>query len=196
MIYLGLGLEKAHHPWSKGNHTDTSKELLEWLVDTCMPLVCSSTLPTEAPTKAPRLPTLPKLGTSSTLASEKVQLSRDDEEQFKVDAKEKLDQMQRSGEIDLWSEKQSTLPPDISKMKGFKLEMCFVYPGEGGAQCLDWYRGIVDRVIDKEKFSVLIAWDPETLAANDVKKSAHRLLPFHWNPKKIRKNAWREYLTE
>ncbi len=159
-----------------------------------MPLVRATTLPTEAPTKAPRLPTLPKLGTSSALALEKEQFSRDEEAKFKADAQEKLDHMQRTGEIDLWSEKQTTLPPSITTMKGFKVEMCFVYPGEGGAQCLDWYRGTVERVIDEDKNSVMIEWDPETLAANDVRRSAHRLLPFHWNPKKIRKNAWREYI--
>ena len=104
--------------------------------------------------------------------------------------------MQSTGEIDLWSEKQPTLPPSITTMKGFKVEMCFVYPGEGGAQCMDWYRGTVERVIDEDKNSVMIEWDTETLAANDVRRSAHRLLPFHWNPKKIRKNAWREYITD
>ena len=61
----------------------------------------------------------------------------------------------------------------VYKHKRLQLEMCFVYPGEGGVQCLDWYHGIVDHVLDEEKFSVLIAWDTETLAANDIKKSAH-----------------------
>ena len=196
MIYLGLGLVDAHHPYSKDGYVYTSKELLTWLVDTCMPLVRATTLPTEAPTKAPRLPTLPKLGTSSALALEKEQFSRDKEAKFKAEAQEKLDHMQSTGEIDLWSEKQPTLPPSITTMKGFKVEMCFVYPGEGGAQCLDWYRGTVERVIDEDKNSVMIEWDHETLAANDVRRSAHRLLSFHWNPKKIRKNAWREYITD
>ena len=51
-------------------------------------------------------------------------------------------------------------------------------------------------MIDKEKFSVMIKWDSSTLAENDVRESAHRLLPFHWNPKKIRKNAWRKYISK
>ncbi len=110
----------------------------------------------------------------------------------KVKAQDKLDHMQSIDEMDL--------PPCISSMKGFKLDMCFVYPGEGGAQCLHWYRGTVEHVIDEEKYIVLIKWewDPETLATNDVTKSVHKVLPFHWNPKKIRKNAcaWREYLTD
>ena len=45
------------------------------------------------------------------------------------------------GEMDLWSEKQSTLPSKIDKMKGLTIEMTFEYPGVDGAKCMDWYRG-------------------------------------------------------
>ena len=39
LIYvLGLGIEKAHHPWSEGGHTFTADELLEWLITTMMPM--------------------------------------------------------------------------------------------------------------------------------------------------------------
>ena len=44
------------------------------------------------------------------------------------------------GEMDLWSEKQSTLPSKIDKIKGLTIEMTFEYPGVDGAKCLDWYR--------------------------------------------------------
>ena len=45
------------------------------------------------------------------------------------------------GEMDLWSEKQSTLPSKIDKMKGLTIEMTFEYPEVDGAKFLDWYRG-------------------------------------------------------
>ena len=45
------------------------------------------------------------------------------------------------GEMDLWSEKQSTLPSKIDKMKGLTIEMTFEYPGVDGAKFLYWYRG-------------------------------------------------------
>ena len=56
-------------------------------------------------------------------------------------------------EMYLWSEKQSTLPSKIDKMKGLTIEMTFEYPGVDGAKCLDWYR---DRIIKlmNEKNSV------------------------------------------
>ena len=50
--------------------------------------------------------------------------------------------------------------------------------------------------MNKDKFSSSIKWDRDTLAKGDVEKSMHRLLPGHWNPRKIRKGRWREYLTE
>ena len=76
----------AHHPYSKGDYTYASIELLDWLVDTCMPLVRRSALPSEAPTKAPRLPELAKLGTPSALALEKEQFSKNEEDTFKAEA--------------------------------------------------------------------------------------------------------------
>ena len=99
-------------------------------------------------------------------------------------------------EMDIWSEKQATLPPAVSKLKGFMIEMSFEYPGEDGGQCLDWYRGQVVEVLNKEKFRTRIKWDRDTLAEGDAASSVHILLPGHWNPRKIRKGGWREYRTE
>ena len=41
--------------------------------------------------------------------------------------------------MDLWSEKQSTLPSEIDKMKGLTIETTFEYTGVDGAKCMDWY---------------------------------------------------------
>ena len=65
----------------------------------------------------------------------------DDNDQFKMDGKDELKRHEDKGEMDLWSEKQSTLPSKIDKMKGLTIEMTFEYPGVDGAKCLDWYRG-------------------------------------------------------
>ena len=62
-------------------------------------------------------------------------------EQFKMDVKDELKRHEDKGEMDLWSEKQSTLPSKIDKMKGLTIEMTFEYPGVDGAKCLDWYQG-------------------------------------------------------
>ena len=55
------------------------------------------------------------------------------------------------GEMDLWSEKQSTLPSKIDKMKGLTIEMTFEYPRVDGAKCLDWYRGRIIKLRNEKK---------------------------------------------
>ena len=62
-------------------------------------------------------------------------------DQFKMDGKDELKRHEDKGEMDLWSEKQSTLPSKIDKMKSLTIEMTFEYPGVDGAKCLDWYWG-------------------------------------------------------
>ena len=141
MRYLGLDIEEAHHPWSENKRSFTSRDLLDHLVDKVIPHGKTIILPTETPITAPTLPTLQKVGTTSQLASEKEQMTVDDNYQFKMDGKDELNGHEDKGEMDLWSEKQSTLPSKIDKMKGLTIEMNFEYPGVDGAMCLYWYRG-------------------------------------------------------
>ena len=53
----------------------------------------------------------------------------DENEQLNMDGKDELNGNQDKGEMDLWSEKQSTLPSKIDKMKGLTIEMTFEYLG-------------------------------------------------------------------
>ena len=64
-----------------------------------------------------------------------------------------MKQHEDKGEIDLWSEKQSTLPSKIDKMKGLTVDMTFEYPGKDRAKCLDWYQGRIAK-LRNEKNSV------------------------------------------
>ena len=70
-----------------------------------------------------------------------------------MDGKDELKRHEDKGEMDLWSENQSTLPSKIEKMKGLTIEMTFEYPGVDGAKCLDWYRGRIIK-LRNEKNSV------------------------------------------
>ena len=74
-------------------------------------------------------------------------------EQFKMDGKDELKRREDIGEMDLWSEKQSTLPPKIDKIIVLTIIMTFEYPGVDGAKCLDWYRGRIIK-LRNEKNSV------------------------------------------
>ena len=53
----------------------------------------------------------------------------DNNYQFKMDVKVELKRREDIGEMDLWSEEQSTLPPKIDTMKGLTIVMTFEYPG-------------------------------------------------------------------
>ncbi len=97
--------------------------------------------------------------------------------------------------MDVWSELQQTIVPSVKEMKGMVVEVAFEYPGEDGSTCLDWYRGTVEKVVNEKKCLAKIKWHAETLAENDVSVSVQQLTPFHFNPKKLRKNAWREYIV-
>ena len=69
----------------------------------------------------------------------------DDNYQLKMDGKDELKRREDIGEMGLWSEKQSTLPSKIYKMKGLTIEMTFEYPGVDVAKCMYWYRGKIMR---------------------------------------------------
>ena len=55
------------------------------------------------------------------------------------------------GILTLWSEKQSTLPLKIDRMKVLTIEMNFEYTGVDGAKCLDWYRGSIIKSRNEKK---------------------------------------------
>ena len=114
--------------------------MLDNLVDKVTPHEKIIILPTEAPIIDPTLPTLQKVGTISRLALEKEQITVDEKDQFNIDRKDELKRHEDIGEMGLWSEKQSTLPPKIDTMKGLTIETTFEYTGVDGANCLDWYQ--------------------------------------------------------
>ena len=72
-------------------------------------------------------------------------------EQFKMDGEDELKRHEDKGEMDLWSEKQSTLPPKIDRMKGMTIEMNFEYPGVSGSKCLEWYLGRIVKLRNEKK---------------------------------------------
>ena len=75
----------------------------------------------------------------------------DENDQFKMSGKDELNWHEDKGEMDPWSEKQSTLPSKIDKIKGLTIETTFEYPGVDGAKCLDWYRGRIIQLRNEKK---------------------------------------------
>ena len=67
-----------------------------------------------------------------------------------MDRKDELKRHEDKCEMDLWSEKQSTLPSKVDKMKGLTIETNSEYTGVDGAKCLDWYRGRITKLRNEE----------------------------------------------
>ena len=67
-----------------------------------------------------------------------------------MDGEDELKRCEDIGEMDLWSEKQSTLLTKINKMKDLKIEMTFEYPVLDGSNCMYWYRGKIIKVMNEK----------------------------------------------
>ena len=119
----------------------------------------------------------------------------DENDQFELDRKDELNRRMDIGEMDMWSENHSTLPPNIDKMKGLTIEITFEYLRVDGAKCLDWYRGKIIKMMNEKKICVKIEWDEITLVESNMQFSVHNLMPDNWKPKKIIKGVLRNYIA-
>jgi len=84
--YLGLGWERAHHPWSKSGVTFSSKQLLKHLIETVIPMANELPIPVEPPIKFPSPPESQLLGTESELSFVYAAGNEDEMEEFKTSA--------------------------------------------------------------------------------------------------------------
>ena len=84
----GLEIEGDHHPWSKGTHTYTEYELLEWIINTAMLLAKEldrkGQLPKELTVWMKCLPVVPCPETTSDLPVGGVTLEREEMVNFKA----------------------------------------------------------------------------------------------------------------
>ena len=83
------------------------------------------------------------------------------------------------------------------KMKGFRLEILFSYSGDDGTQCLGWYHGVVQEVVNSKTNCVRVRWDNECLSEHNMRITDQKLAMGNWNPKSIKTGGrWREYITK
>ena len=194
--FLGLGWLEAHHPWSKGKHTFSADELFETFINVVIPLYDKLDAPDKPPLSMPTPPDMVELGTTSDLAKEHMEASKEEKEKFENEIMEEIERREERGDGDVWYEKNKLVPPKAEKLKGFRIEMRFQYTGDNGSQCVGWYHGTIKKVVNAEKFRVKIKWDDDCLGEDDVKETTHELQPKKWNPKRPGVGAWREYLTK
>lgn len=194
--YLGLGWERAYHPWSKGGVVFSPDELFEFLIDTVIPLAKELKVPKEPPMNMPEPPAMKTLGTTSDLALEIRAAKQQQREGIKAEAKSEIETREAEGKGDRWSERQKIVMPKIKTLKGFKIEMLFDYTEPDGSVVMTWCHGIVDSVVNADSGVVKIKWDKESLRDGDPAVTKDKLLESKYNPEKPMKGAWREYITQ
>ena len=103
---------------------------------------------------------------------------------------------QERREGDQWSERKRITTPKVNYLKGFHIEIFFGYSGYYVTQCLGWYHWTVQEVVNEKKNHVIIKWGAECLVEHGVRVTDQKLALGNWNPKKVKKGGWRDYLTK
>ena len=86
--------------------------------------------------------------------------------------------------------------PKVKDLKGVHIEMFFGCSGDDGTQCLGWYHGKVQEVVNEKTNHMIINCDSECSGENYVRMTGLKLVLINWNPKKVKKGGWREYLNK
>ena len=72
--------------------------------------------------------------------------------------------------------------------------MLFSGHNDKGEPFVNWYHGVVSKLLNKKGRRVEIMWDEACLGENYVHISKHRLGINGWNPGVCKDGAWRHYI--
>jgi hypothetical protein len=196
--YLGLGWDKAHHPWSRGEVIYGPDELFKHLVETVIPLADVEKIPDEPPLNMPSPPEMHALGTTANVGLNLQNNNAADIAKMRAEGYKERDRREAAGDGDRWGEMQEFTAPDIDQdLVGFQLEKLFEYTEPDGSTMLEWCHGEIIAIKNAKTNTVKVAWDPQFVRTKDERETNEKLLPTKWNPKgKHTKGAWREYLKE
>ena len=154
--FLGLGIEEAHHPWSRDGHTFSADELFRHLVETVIPLVDrleeDGKLPTKPPLKLPEVPQTSKVGTTSRLGTQIFAKDEEARRGHEERTEAEITTREARGEGDLISEKQKLTARKRSQaLVGFQIKMRFSCQGNSGEKLLNWFNGKVIAIVSKKR---------------------------------------------
>ena len=196
--YLGLGWEKAHHPWSCGQVTYGPDELFRHLVETVIPMAETEKVPAEAPLNMPSTPDMQTLGTTADVALNIQNNNAADIAKMRAAGYKERDERESRGDGDRWSEMQQYSAPDINKdLVGFRLEKLFEFTEADGSTLLEWCHGEIVAIKNAKTNTVQVEWDQQFVRTKNESKTFEKLLPSKWNPRgEHTKGAWREYLEK
>ena len=148
--YLGLGWEKAHHPWSKNGHTYSAVELLDHLVTTVIPLEKPEIVPLEAPIDLLRVPNMLQLGTKLSGVELFYKKQAESEDKLKLKRLRQREQEELMGVYDQSEYLNEVNLPETKLKKGYKIEKLFVYQEEGEDKLI-WCPGIILKVNNRDE---------------------------------------------
>jgi len=83
----------------------------------------------------------------------------------------------------------------LMNVKKQAYEIVFEYPYDDGGQLMNWYNGEVIYIVNEEKNTVRIKWDPLCLGEDDEPDTVEQLLPMKWNQSTTKPGLWYEYLS-
>jgi hypothetical protein len=195
--YLGLGWVEAYHPWSQNGTDFSPAHLFKFLVDVVIPLKDDKDVPDEPPVDLPSPPDMPTLGTTSSDANGFDDKHNDRVREFKSKWRSERDTRMERGEGDRWSKMQKDAPPKVdTSLVGYEIEMLFSGTDDAGEPFINWYHGVVKKLLNEKGRRVLIEWNEESLGSEDARTSKHRLGISKWNPENSTEGAWRHYIRE
>lgn len=193
---MGLGWEKAHHPWSSKGHIYDADELFAHLVGTVIPMQLTEHIPIKPPVQIPKRTNDLNLGMKSAAVVELDGKRSELEDGVRLNALKKRDEREDDGVGDQLMEiQQVNWPVDKILNGGFRVDMCF-HCCDG---TLQWYRGVVQSVVrDKSSqnntIEVMILWDEEHIDEGELNPTKQILTKRLYNPLVHVNGAWREDL--
>ncbi len=201
--YLGLGWDKAYHPWSKQGREYTHAELFQHLITTVIPLSRTEIVPESPPHKLPELPASAKFGLGQ-MTHDRVSLENkalDGADEFKEQGRRERERLESSGQGCRYEEwQQSTMPKIDANFIDFEVEFLFNVKydnrNDDNESELVWMSGKVTEIMNAKKNKVKIRWNEKWLTEGEDPESVQVLMKSLWNPKQARAGAWRQYLVD
>ena len=195
---LGFGWVECSHKWSEEGYPYTSKELLDHLIKTVIPIELEREIPTQPPINiSSGLSNDYKLGTETALEYRDDRFNVKTEEDIRRDADEERKRRELELETDRDANLQSNVMPAFDEtLKNFPIEYLIQYDDDEGNPYLGWMEGTVDKIVNKKTRMVLIKWNEKKVAEGDNLMSQHKLAVRKWNPKTPTAGAWRKFLGD
>ena len=196
---LGFGWEDCAHAWSCGDHTYSSRELLNFLKETVLPIERKRGVPSEPATNYKSTVSINyELGTISDLQFVDESINAKSSDDLVVDAIEERERREQECETDRQSQLQPHVMPKVDEsIVGFNIEYCFEYINdEDDSTYLAWCDGVVHSIVNEKTRMVMIKWNTKKLLDGDEEISRHKLGIRGWNPKSPKQGAWRKFVGD